>query len=326
MAHEVDATSSGARAFFGIETHFGKGVVMTKRSGLSRRQMMKMSAGTLLAASLWPGQLRAAEPETKPLKFIAVNDLHYTDDACAPFFEGLVKEWNGVEGAAFLLIAGDLVDTGTAAQCRALHDILAKLKIPYYVNTGNHDWATQTDRSAFEAVFGTKINFHMESNGWQFVGLDTSDGTKVEKFDVKKPTLDFVASLPSALDKSKPTFVYSHFPMGPGVNMRLQNADVLLEPFKQLNVAAIFNGHYHAYTQKSLGASIVTTNRCCSRKRTNHDNTFQKGYFVMDAADGKWTRTFMEYGTDFPGGAVPAGRRKPDPVPARPADKSAAWY
>jgi predicted phosphodiesterase len=281
--------------------------------------MLRLSAGTLLTMGLWPGRLRAADAATAPLTFVVVNDFHYAEDACAPFFEGLVRKINAVDKAAFVLIAGDLLDTGTAGAAHALHDILRGLTVPYYVTAGNHDSATQTDRSGFDAVFGGPLNRTFDANGWQFVGLDTSDGTKVEKFDCRKETIDFAATLPGKLDKSKPTFVYTHFPLGPDVRYRLQNADLLLEPFKQLNVAAVFNGHYHALTErKILNDVMVTTNRCCSRKRANHDNTREKGFFVIAAADGKYTRTFVEYGTEWPGGTQ-VGRA----AASRPATRSA---
>ena len=153
-------------------------------------------------------------------------------------------------------------------------------------------------------------------NGWQFVGLDTSDGIKVNGFDCHAETLTFANSLPPKLDKNRPTFVYTHFPLGPGVTNRLKNADALLEPFKQLNMAAIFGGHYHAYTQKTvLQNTTVTTDVCCSFKRANHDNTFEKGFFVVEAAEGKFKRTFVEYGTDFKGSATPDNKPLPTTRP-----------
>jgi hypothetical protein len=284
---------------------------------LSRRAMMKLSAGALLAAQLWPRASRAAETAAKPLTFLQVNDFHYTEDACAPFFEGLVREFNKVKNAALVLIVGDLLDDGTEAQAKTLHDILAKLKIPYYVTCGNHDYHTQADRSAFTTVFGDKFNTFFEVDGWQFVGLDSSDGMMPSSVEAQKPTLDFAASLPSKLDKNKPTFLYTHFPLAAGVNNRLLNADTLLEPFKQLNLVAVFGGHYHAFTQKTvLNNGTATTNVCCSRKRANHDGKFQKGFLLLEAADGKCQRTFVEYGTDFPGSATPGNKPLPTTRPA----------
>jgi hypothetical protein len=297
---------------------------MGRSTTMSRRQMMKLSAGTLLAAGLWPGRLWAAEPGTTPVTFAVVNDLHYAEPACGPFFEGLVKRLNAVDGAAFVLLVGDLLDEGKAEQARPLKEILGALKMPYYSVPGNHDWATQTDRTAYRQVFGDKGNQLFEEAGWQFVGLDTTEGVKFEKTNVQKPTLEYAAEVAGKLDKAKPTFLFTHFPMGAGVKYRPLNADAVLEPFKAVNVRAIFNGHYHAFTQKTLpagkGDAIVTTNRCCSRKRANHDNTWQKGFFVVKAAGGgTFERMFVEYGTDYPGGAKPAGTR-----PAARADVPAS--
>jgi 3',5'-cyclic AMP phosphodiesterase CpdA len=284
---------------------------------LTRRQMMKISAGALLAAGMWSRGARAAETATKPLTFLQVNDFHFADDQCVPFFEGLVKEFNKIEKAALLLIAGDLLDDGTEAQAKAIHGILGKLKMPYYVTCGNHDFHTQTDRAAFVATFGDKFNTWFETDGWQFVGLDSSDGTKSGGFDCKKETLDFAASLPSKLDKNKPTFLFTHFPLAAGVTNRLRNADALLEPFKQLNLVATFGGHYHAFTEKTvLDKVTATTNTCCSFKRANHDNKFEKGFLLLEAADGKCKRTFVEYGTDFKGSATPNNKPLPTTRPA----------
>jgi 3',5'-cyclic AMP phosphodiesterase CpdA len=273
----------------------------TDGAGLSRRAMMKLSAGTLLALGVWPGRLCGAESAAGgESTFVVVNDLHFSTAECVPFFEGMVEKINGVEKASHVLIVGDLLDAGTMDQAGAIRDILKKLKAPYHVTPGNHDSATATDRKAFDATFGKEMNTTFEVEGWQFVGLDTSDGVKVEKFDCRAETLAFAATVAEKLDKKKPTVVYTHFPLGPGVRYRLQNADKLLEPLKGLNVQWIFNGHYHGLTEKTvLGGVGVTTNRCCSRKRGNHDGTKEKGFFVCTAAGGKVARAFVEYGSAY---------------------------
>ena len=61
------------------------------------------------------------------------------------------------------------------------------------------------------------------------------------------------------------------------------------------NLQAVFNGHYHSLTERKHRDVLITTNRCCALKRTNHDGTKQKGYFVCEARDGRMERTFVEY-------------------------------
>ena len=46
--------------------------------------------------------------------------------------------------------------------------------------------------------------------------------------------------------------------------------------------------------QRKVGKTTMTTNRCCSHYRNNHDGTKEKGYFLCHAKDGKIERKFIE--------------------------------
>src|SRR5262249_28533241 len=146
--------------------------------------------------------------------FIAVNDLHYLNEHCAPWFEQMVKQMSqgtgdrgresedrsqgsgvrgqksgeGVEKIDFCLIVGDLADHGTAEQFRPLREILKTLPFPFHAVIGNHDHCTQKDRRPYEDMFPGSLNYHFEHNGWQFVGLDSSEGQKTQ-VEVQPPTL-----------------------------------------------------------------------------------------------------------------------------------------
>ena len=61
---------------------------------ITRRQLLHSSLSTLLAAGLWPGALSAGDPATTNFQFLAVNDLHYLNDKCGPWFERMVKSFN----------------------------------------------------------------------------------------------------------------------------------------------------------------------------------------------------------------------------------------
>jgi hypothetical protein len=60
------------------------------------------------------------------------------------------------------------------------------------------------------------------------------------------------------------------------------------------NLVAVFNGHFHGFTQHELGRTVLTTNRCCAISRGNHDGTNEKGYFLCAASQGRITREFVE--------------------------------
>ncbi|HEY2785136.1 MAG TPA: metallophosphoesterase, partial [Fimbriiglobus sp.] len=256
-------------------------------------------AGALLAAGVWPGALAARDADAEPFHFVAVNDLHYKNDQCDPWFQKVAASIRGLtEKPEFLLVVGDLVENGTAAQFGKINDVLKTLDRPYHAVIGNHDYAAKTDRKAYDEACPKQTNYRFEHKGWQFVGLDTSDaadGKKYQGVTARKQTFTWLDETLPKLDKNKPTVLFTHFPLGDKVNMRLSNADLLLDRFKPLNLRAVFNGHYHALTEKTIrGDVLVTTNRCCAHSVNNHDNSKEKGYFICSAKEGKITRRFVE--------------------------------
>ena len=79
--------------------------------------------------------------------------------------------------------------------------------------------------------------------------------------------------------------------------MRPLNADAVLERLIEFNLVAVFNGHFHGFTERTAGRTVLTTNRCCAISRGNHDGTTEKGYFLCRAAAGIIQREFVEVRT-----------------------------
>jgi 3',5'-cyclic AMP phosphodiesterase CpdA len=271
---------------------------MSQRRTPSRRELMTWSASALLAANLWPGRLAAQDKAAKPFDFIIVNDLHTVDADCGKWLEKVVASMKAQDAKPqFCFIAGDLTDDGTAPQYAIVNDVFKTLGLPIYTVPGNHDYtAKEQQRTAYEEARPKSINYMFDHGGWQVVALDSTDGTKAN-VAIKQPTFDYLDAALPKLDKSKPTLLVTHFPMGPKVKMRPTNADDLLDRFKPFNLSAVFGGHYHAYTATTLRDIPIKTNRCCSLKRNNHDGSKEKGYFLCAAKDGKVTPTFVEVKT-----------------------------
>jgi 3',5'-cyclic AMP phosphodiesterase CpdA len=262
---------------------------------ISRRRLMKMSAAALLARGLWPGALAAQDAAVGDVPFICVNDLHYVDEGCAPFFRmmlGKMKE--AAPQAKLLIIVGDLCDNGTAVQHPAIKEILKSSGLELKVVMGNHDWTSQTDRKAFEQTWPDSLNYTLEHDGWQFVGLDSSDGVKYENTSVLPPTLAWIDENLPKLDKRRPMVLFTHFPLGQGVKYQLANSNDVLDRFKEYNLRAVFNGHFHSFTEHQRGDYLITTDKCCAFRKDNHDGTPEKGFFLCTTRDGKLERKFIE--------------------------------
>jgi 3',5'-cyclic AMP phosphodiesterase CpdA len=263
---------------------------MTRRDALGR-----FGAGALLALGLWPGALRADnESPAESFRFLAINDTHCMSTGCGPYLQGVVAQMRREE-AEFCLHGGDLTEKGERHYLEHVKTIFGALPGQMYPVIGNHDYVTATDRGTYTQTFPQRLNYHFPHRGWQFIGLDTTHGQRYEKTAIQPETFQWLDEHLPQLDKRKPTVIFTHFPLGEGVRYRPSNADALLDRFREFNLQAVFNGHYHGFTERKAGQTVLTTNRCCALKRTNHDGTKQKGYFICEARDGRITRTFVEY-------------------------------
>jgi 3',5'-cyclic AMP phosphodiesterase CpdA len=263
---------------------------------MNRRELLRTGASALLAAGVWPGALAARDrKDGEAFSFLVVNDTHYLDQRCGPWLEKAVRQMKAHrEPIDFCLMLGDLGEHGRTSQIDDLTQIFKGLDRRVYYVIGNHDYVTQTDRTPFESLVTRRLNYAFEYGGWQFVGLDTSSGQESRGTSIERPTLQWLdAELPK-LEKKKPLVIFTHFPLGPLVPGRPKNAKEVLDRFKEYNLQACFSGHFHAFTERQVQGAPLTTNRCCSHSRANHDGDKKKGYFLCRAKDGRITRTFVE--------------------------------
>jgi 3',5'-cyclic AMP phosphodiesterase CpdA len=257
---------------------------------------MRLSASGLLALGLWPGCARWRDHGSGgAFSFVVLNDAHFQSVQCRPWFERMSASIRSHRPRPeFCLMVGDLTEHGTEAELGPMKEILRSLGMKFHAVIGNHDHLSDTDRSAWEALFPRSLNYSFRHRGWQFVGLDSTEGTKWEKTRISQETLRWTEEHCRRLDATAPTVLFTHFPLADQVRMRPANADELLEKFKPFNLVAVFNGHFHGFTEHKSGQTTLTTNRCCAISRGNHDGTKEKGYFLCTANQGRISREFVE--------------------------------
>lgn len=284
---------------------------MNGTHSLTRRDMLKLSAGTLLTLGLWPGALRAeGTGNAGNFRFVVVNDIHnMTEDRCGPWLERVLDKIKAGPKPELCLLAGDQSDHGKEAEFKAVSEAFARLGVPNYTVIGNHDYLKQTDRADYEKCCPNRLNYHLEHQGWLFVGLDTTDGLKASKTNIQPAALQWLDDNVSKLDKKSPLVIFTHFPLGDKVTNRPLNADAVLERFREHNLQFVFSGHFHSSTERHAGDITLVTNKCCSITRGNHDKTKEKGFFLCEAKDGKVTRQFIE--VDTSGLEAPTNPDKP---------------
>ena len=270
---------------------------------ISRRKALHLGLGSCLALGGWPGAEAARpRPAAASFRFLVVNDTHSTGPECAPWLEGLVRQMQRHAPIAFCLHLGDITDKGLAPHLTETRRIFDQLGFPLYAQLGNHDYATPTDRSGYEQAYPGRINYWFAHAGWQFVGLDSTEGQLYDKTHIQPATFAFLDRALPQLDRRLPTVLFTHFPLHEGVRYRPLNAEAVLERFLEFNLRAVFSGHWHGYTQVISRGAFLVTNRCCARVRENHGGGKEKGYWLCTVEGHGLTREFVEYGG--PDGAV----------------------
>lgn len=261
----------------------------------TRRELFKTSGA--LALGLFPTVLRAAGRADRAgagaFRFVVANDLHFRDARCGEWLESLVSAMKS-HRPDFCVLNGDLTENGTREQFLAVREIFHKSGLRLRATIGNHDHLTDTDRAPFEEIFPDSLNYHFSHKGWQFVAIDSTEGQRVFYTRIHQPALAWLDATLPVLDKKQPLVLLTHFPLGSRVLCRPLNAPAVLERFRGHNLRAAFNGHWHGYAQRQLGAATITNSRCCSWWRPNNDGSPDKGYFLCEAApEGGITRRFF---------------------------------
>lgn len=251
---------------------------------LSRREALRQLG--LIAAGRWLLPLVGSDapaPRTPPeLVFVVINDVHVTGEDCERFLVAVIDHAKA-QGAEFCLLAGDLTEHGDRTSMERVKRAFENVGLSVYPVLGNHDYAGPTDRAAYESVFPARVNYAFMHGTWQFIGLDTTDGQKYRDTRVSEATLNWLQSSLPALSQTAPTVVFTHFPLISFLPMCPANAEAVLTRLRKLNLKAIFSGHYHGLIRLTHAGVEVGLNYCCALKRTNHDGTRTKGYYLVRA-------------------------------------------
>ena len=266
------------------------------QSRFSRREWLGLGAGALLSLGLWPGCARFADSgRGGNFTFVVINDAHYQSDKCGAWFERVATSIKShIPRPELCLMVGDLAEHGTTNELGAMRDALRSFGVPYHAVIGNHDYAHPIDRRPYEELFPRSVNYHFVHRGWRFIGLDSSEDINYRNTRIQPATLQWLDQTLPKLDRAQPMILFTHFPLGADVPMRPMNADDLLVRLLDFNLVAVFNGHFHGFTERTVRRTVLTTNKCCAISRANHDGTKEKGYFLCTASASGITREFVE--------------------------------
>jgi len=240
--------------------------------------------------------------------FAAINDLHYLAPEDKPWLEALVRKVNAIPNLSLVLVLGDLAEDGKLEELAAAKSILASLRVPYHVVPGNHDGppnrpidGPDPGLANYESLFPNSRNYTFTHQGWQFLALDTTNGSGWKELPIPSDTMSFARFAAATLNPDAPTILFTHMPLDPAVPFSSSDGYELLDILRPLNLRIVLSGHFHGITESvapppNPAHLKLITCACCSRARELHDGTTRRGYYRCTAHDDQSVSyTFVEF-------------------------------
>jgi 3',5'-cyclic-AMP phosphodiesterase len=201
-----------------------------------------------------PASIAVVDRYAEPAAVAQISDAHVGDSNSLAIFSNVIDAINALDPPADLaLFTGDGPDTGDADQRADFVAQLARLHIPVFVVTGNHDYDHRgIDGHLLEV--GPELDFVATYGSLHLIGLSTGqdldDGahlTTVAESD--GPDASQLAWLTSVLDSGDPpTVVFMHHPIYNGLYATIgpDARDEMKALVTRDNVLAVLTGHIHA--------------------------------------------------------------------------------
>jgi outer membrane protein assembly factor BamB/predicted phosphodiesterase len=181
--------------------------------------------------------------QVKPFRFAFLTDTHIgsPDGAAEEDLRRSIADINTIKDVSFAVLTGDVTELGTDEQFKLAKQLLADLRIPYYIIPGNHDtgWS-ESGGLGFTKAFGTD-KFLFQYNGIHFIGCASGPYERMSDGHVPRDAMNWMKDKLGKINDNDPIIFLNHYPLDNGLDNWYQVIDLL----KQKNTILAICGHGH---------------------------------------------------------------------------------
>jgi outer membrane protein assembly factor BamB/predicted phosphodiesterase len=177
------------------------------------------------------------------LQFAWLSDLHVGGATGLDDLRAAVTDIRSLPEIRFVLITGDITESGDTDDLLSARDALDSLRVPFYIIPGNHDtkWS-ETGTTAFPAIFGGE-RFIVRIDSFLLIGLHQGPRMRMADGHFAPEDLRWLdTALAAARAERLPVLVATHYPLGPGISNWFEAIDRL----HRVDTRMVFVGHGHA--------------------------------------------------------------------------------
>jgi 3',5'-cyclic AMP phosphodiesterase CpdA len=213
----------------------------------------------------------------EPFRFALITDLHIQTGNPRPTndLKQVISELNSLQDIAFVLVSGDISESGDSVSLAEAKSVLVNLKAPYYITPGNHD-TYSGGLTSFVRIFGDD-KFCFTYGGFAFIGFATVPATRGLEAHINAQDINWVKAKLDRFQLHMPIIMITHYPLQTGdVNNWYDMTAVL----RKYNVQAVLCGHYHRNAVFNFADIPGIVNRSVLRGRDQ-----KSGYSVYQIDD-----------------------------------------
>jgi 3',5'-cyclic AMP phosphodiesterase CpdA len=188
----------------------------------------------------------AAAPAPEPLRFALVGDTQLAFDEA----EDAIEHLNRRDDLAFVVQLGDFTHFGLLSEFRLMNELFARLRVPYLVVIGIHDYLGN-GADVFHEMFGER-DFAFTVGRTRFVIFDSN--SLEFGFDGTVPDLAFLRAQLSPDGEHDRAILLSHVPPGTG-DFDPGLVEGYLALLREAGSVASFHAHEHDSREGELAGT-----------------------------------------------------------------------
>ncbi|MGE5402225.1 MAG: PQQ-binding-like beta-propeller repeat protein [Ignavibacteriales bacterium] len=193
--------------------------------------------------------LNTSFAQVNNLRFAWLTDTHVGSETGEEDLRRSVEDINKQPNIDFIIVSGDVSQTGKGSDLRIAKSILDNLQKPYYVIPGNHDtkWS-ESGATDFIKMWGND-RFTFNKGGILFIGFHEGPLMRMGDGHFAPEDLRWLDGILAGVkDKEQPIIIVTHYPVDP----QIDNWYEVLDRVKKFNTKLILVGHGHANRQLSF--------------------------------------------------------------------------